>query len=324
MSVTSSAWRSVITLTAAASLVGGGIYLHQAAAGASHHTEASRLAAADCPTSGQCSQPPLPSSLLDPTAAKQIEEPATDAWAAYLCGAGATAVALSYWNIDVLHYPKLTATDPGGTFTYDPNGTNTATDGHGRSYVMYLATQIQPTNPPDPGNWSGAGEVTLDPNNVTDSGANAEQVRDALNWEASGHTANWQNFFYTVSYVSNDAQNKADNSPDAGKTVNAATINSHITADIGTAHKPVIAQVNDGDLPDWQQSSARGHGHLIAVIGYDNNAGTYTYVETCTHQMCGTIQTDGSNADGTGTHTIPQQQLYRAMTDFPGVGGLIW
>jgi hypothetical protein len=256
--------------------------------------------------------------------ANQIEEPATDAWAAYLCGAGASAVALAYWNIDVLHYPKLTATDPGGTFTYDPNGTNSATDGHGRSYIMYLATKIQPTNPPDPANWTGQGEVTLDPANAANSGANAESVRDALNWEASGHAANWQNFFYTISYVSNDAQNQADHSPDAGTTVTASIINKHIVAGIGTSHRPVIAQVNDGDLPDWQSSGARGHGHLIAIIGYDNTTGTYTYVETCSNQMCGTTQTDGPNADGTGTHTISKQQLFQAMTDFPGEGALIW
>lgn len=315
----------LITIAAAASL-GGTLFLHGTSPTASHGTKAIRLTANECVPSpqGKCIGPPPTAYTLDPTAANQIEEPATDAWAAYLCGAGASAVALSYWNINVLHYPKLTATDPGGTFTYDPNGTNPATGGHGRSYLMYLATKTWPANPPDPWNWRGPGEVTLDPAHVALSGANAETVRDTLNWEASRHSSNWQNFFYTVSYVSNDAQNHRDNSPDAGTTMTAPIINRHIVDDIGTIHEPVIAQVNDGDLPDWRSSGAARGGHLIAIIGYNNGTGTYTYVETCTNQMCGTIQTDGPDVNGAGTHTISQQQLFQAMTHFPGEGALIW
>jgi hypothetical protein len=127
-----------------------------------------------------------------------------------------------------------------------------------------------------------------------------------------------------VSYVANDAQNVKDDSPDAGQQVTTDVVRSHIERSIGVTGHPVVAQVNDGDLPDRAQSQYKGHGQLIAVIGYDNTNHTYTSVETCVDQVGGTIQTDGPDTDGTGTHTIPQDQLYQAMRDDPGEGALIW
>jgi hypothetical protein len=72
-------------------------------------------------------------------------------------------------------------------------------------------------------------------------------------------------------------------------------------------------------LPDW---ITQGVTHAIAVIGYDDNAGTYTYIDTCGAQ-CG-------SAHNGGTHVISQSQLFTAIqtaTDpSTGVhtGGIVW
>lgn len=138
-------------------------------------------------------------------------------------------------------------------------------------------------------------------------------VRDVLNWEASGHnTSNWSTYFYVR--VSSSG-------------LNADTLLSDVEQDINSG-KPVVAEVMTQDLPNWPASGG-GQVHYITITGYDNyNGGTYTYVDSC-GKAC------GSNQDG-GTNTISQstgtQNLLKAITDYnahPGAnltynGGFDW
>ena len=329
-------WRVLAALLASAAIIAGAVevaphLIHQSAP---RNVADSAMLNNQCPADphkSSCGSPPPASKLLNTNNADQIEEPATpgpgsnisvDPHLWQFCGAGAATVALSYW-IDVFHHATSQPfTHPGlNPVTYNDG---TFTNNHGQAYLMYVATQSKPPS------FGSAGLVSFDVNDPTQTSANAEDTRDVLNWEASGHSSDWQNYWYTISYVANNAQNLRDHSPDAdphnpNAQVAENVIKTRLESDIAVGH-PVIAQVNDGNLPDWAQSNAKGHGHLIAIIGYDNTATipTYTYVETCTSQACGTVQTDGPNPDGSGTHTIPQSELYQAMQEFPGEGALIW
>lgn len=203
-----------------------------------------------------------------------------------MCGPGATTVAVSYWK-DVLHNGKKAFHDPHANTTWD--------DGHARSFMLYLATQVGVPGWPSPGEMSyytypNAGTATSD-------------VRDVLNWEASGHnTSTWRGFYYGIA--------------DAG-ALNASTLNQHILSDVGKDGRPVVAALDAYYLPEW---AGRYHtSHLITVIGYDNSKHTYTYVETC-GKDCHTSRS--------GVLTMSQDQLLTAITQDLAqnkvTGGLVW
>ena len=85
----------------------------------------------------------------------------------------------------------------------------------------------------------------------------------------------------------------------------------------GSQVSPVIAITNTAYLPSW---GVGGIIHAIAIIGYNNNAQTYTYVETCG----GPCQSGTCGSKGQGVYTISQSALYNAIENANGNGAIVW
>jgi hypothetical protein len=263
------------------------------------------------PTSATVTASLSTSYLLDTTLTRQVAEPPPvgqdvagtnyrDSYMAYFCGPGATDVAMTYWSLPPnLVYPKQTYTDPSGSTTWD--------DKYYRSYLVYIADKVKL-----PG-WTTAGEPTF--NNPKQGIANTfpSDLRDTMNWEASGHSATYGSFFYA--WV-----------PETDLTEN--DLYTDITIDIYYDHVPPVMNVDDAYLPSWHGSPSAGGGHSIAIVGFNDTTSMYTYIETCTTASCGT--------EGTGAYQISYTALYNAMRADTAVdfnpndnvseldGGIVW
>lgn len=238
-----------------------------------------------------------PPGMLDTTVTSQIVEPegtgkddANDAFTDKnywnFCVPGAATVALYYFA------PKNVTQWPAGRFkepmnapsTIPASGTFWKSDENvngyhtfGRAYLMYLAMQVKPPNYNAPGIASFA--------QYPSTGANLADARDAMNWEASNHAANWQGFFYTLVTASNMTAQKLHD--DVKKTIDGG-------------HAVVVA-ADTAYLPNWSRSLS----HAITVVGYDDVKLTYKYTDTCG------VRCNGSgNAKNGGVWTIAQQKLY--------------
>ncbi len=218
----------------------------------------------------------------------------TDGYYSNFCGAGASTVTEFFWNQSrVAYWPAGNFTEPS---TANYHKTTYWGDNDLRAYIMYLAEQVSV-----PG-WTIPGEVSF--GNYPYAGTRTEDLRDTLNWEASGHnTSNWQTFFYIkVPYSS----------------LSASQLNSDVEYDLVHSAVPLVAVVTTSYLPSW---STGGIPHAISIIGYDNTNSTYTYVETC--------GSDGCGSKGQGVYTISQSALYSAIQndrDSKGnyIGALVW
>jgi hypothetical protein len=202
-----------------------------------------------------------------------------------LCGPGASTVSLDYWS--QVH-------DRGfGTYVYrDPSRiTTTWNDNNAHSYLTYLAIGV---NPPS---YSSAGEMTW--NGVNGSQTYVQDLADALNWEAANHntSVSWQSYFYYIVWSGN---------------LSLGVLKDDVASDISVSGIAPVVLVNDNYLPDW--TSNIGTSHYVAITGYDNNAGTFTYQETCGTMSCGTR--------GFGHYTVSQQQLLDGI--IADEGALIW
>lgn len=211
------------------------------------------------------------------------------------CSAGAASATLYYWvPTNVTNWSAGNFTEPYGphqsTTYWASSDTGTSSDtsnGYstkGRAYLMYIAEQVQPPT------FSSKGLDNF--NSYPTAGASLPDTRDVLNWEASGHSANWQNYFYFTQNPSSPAALLAAVEPDI------------------TGGKALIADVDTGYLSNWSRSL----GHAITIIGYNNTAGTYTYLDTCGHACNGSSQSTNG-----GIWSISQAALYNAIHAF-GVG----
>lgn len=214
-----------------------------------------------------------------------------------LCGPGAVANALQYWGKSINTYPAGTYTEP--SYSVYHSTTYWTSSDHNRSYIMYIADQ---TFPPSFGT-AGLPDYSTYPT----GGSALTDVRDVLNWEASGHnTNNWSTYFYAR--VSSSG-------------LTASTLHTDIYDDISQGY-PVVAEVITKDLPNWPSGS--NAIHYITVIGYSDPSGVYYYTDTCS-KGCGSLNDGGIN-------TIAQSQLLTAITDYnsyPGAnltynGGFDW
>ncbi len=246
---------------------------------------------------GNCISPNAYS--LDPNRSSDVQEPLPSGQDAnhvsyydhdfyYLCGPGAVTVALSYWsNVNTaLGRPTITIPGNGLTLNWD--------DAYRHAYVMYVAAQaLAPGfSPPGLMFWYPSSPV----------GTQVVNLAEELNWEASGRdSSKYSNYFYLVVWAAN---------------LNEAKLNQDIVNDIAIYHHPAVVFVNDNVLPDWSGSSARGGSHYVAITGYDNNAGTYTYDETCDPQACGT--------SSIGSYTVLQHALFTGIQMNSDGGALIW
>jgi hypothetical protein len=132
-------------------------------------------------------------------------------------------------------------------------------------------------------------------------------IQAGLNWEASGHAANWAETYYTI---------VTPRDPYLARDLTTA-----VTIDVGRDGVPVVAMVDTYNLPNWQDGSKTPHlPHAIAIVGYDNTANppTYTYTETC-GRAC---NRRGGNQDGQ-IHVIPQSKIVQALQNKAGFG-FIW
>jgi hypothetical protein len=212
------------------------------------------------------------------------------------CSAGAAAAAISYFrSANVTSWPAGTFTEP----SYSPfkvstywksqdSGSSTDTgNGYatvGRAYTMYLAEQVRPPSYASP----GLVNFTFYPNH----GGSITDQRDAINWEASGHSAYWQNYFYAWRSTSG---------------LSTAAFKLAVQTTLFDGRAPLVLAVNtyldaSRRLPNWNRSVA----HSITLIGYNDTTGTYRYLDTC-GQRC------GSTSNG-GTHDVSQSVLFTLLT----------
>ncbi len=252
--------------------------------------------------SGETYEPP-------PTSTDSAGNSYNDGYYGNFCAAGASTVTLSYWPILTHAGSQGQASNWAGgqnlPFTEPSTATRRITthwnDGGLRAYLMYLAEQVLV-----PG-WTTPGEVTFQtyPYAYTATG----DIVNVLNWEAKEHGSGWQNFFYGQV---------------AAGSLSQSQLNSDIMSDVYgndplAQVSPVIAVVNAKDLPSW--SITKTIIHAIAIIGYDNTSQTYTYVETCGGPR---TQSGTCGSNGQGVYTISQSQLYNAIQDTGGNGGIVW
>lgn len=217
------------------------------------------------------------------------------------CTAGAVAATLFYWvGTNVTSWPAQNFTEPayvGPAFQVTTYWASSDTDGNapnystvGRAYLMYIAEQVQPPSYPTPG------EVTFSGWSATGT---LNDMRDALNWEASLHAANWSTFFYVVRTAS---------------ALTQANLHDAVAADVFSATVPVIAITQTSALPGWNNPNVI---HAIAIIGYDDVANTYTYIDTCGARC-------GSGVNG-GIHTVNQATLFNGIQAAAASGsGIVW
>jgi hypothetical protein len=161
----------------------------------------------------------------------------------------------------------------------------------GRSFLMYMAEQVFPPGWATPGLDEFSYYPTL--------GATLPDTRDAINWEVSGHSPGWANWYYAMQ-------------PAWGSRWSETQLHADVAWDIGYDNRPVVAAVNTAYLPNWSRSL----GHTIVIVGYDDIARTYTYLDTCGKACNGSA----GNRNG-GVYTISQRALYLAISSW-GTGYL--
>jgi len=209
-----------------------------------------------------------------------------------LCVPGASIVSAYYWT-GVPLWLEGTFHEPYGPFGITTHWEASDTDAaagfqtYGRGYLMYMAMDVQPPN------WKRAGIDDFD--TYPTGGGSLQSMRDALNWEISSHgrigSGPWSSYFYAVQ--GND-----------GSRFTAAHLNADVITDLYGSGVPVNVAVDADYLPNWPDLAKPLH-HAITVIGYDKDAGTYTYVDTC-GKACGSF-TNG------GLHVISQAQMFKAI-----------
>ncbi|HUS33579.1 MAG TPA: hypothetical protein VMZ53_33985, partial [Kofleriaceae bacterium] len=201
------------------------------------------------------------------------------------CAPGAVTALLSYFTTDVKTWAAATFAEPYGphvSHTYwNSNDTTSGYQALGRAYLMHIAMQSKPPS------FTNAGLAHFASYPTT--GANLSDSRDVLNWEASRHSTSYKTFFYAVV-------------PTSGLT--SSRLHSDITHDIYGGHA-VLAAVDTDFLPNWNRSL----GHSIAIVGYDDTAGTYTFIDTCGKRCNGSAQ-----ATNGGVWKVSQTNMFKAIS----------
>jgi len=241
-----------------------------------------------------------PPGLLDTSIVKLIVEPEgsghddlsrdfTDRNYWNFCAPGAVTAALYFFVPDHItgwpagyfkepaHRPSTIPTN--GTYWKSHDSVN-GYQTYGRAYMMHLAMQV------DPPSFLSPGMIPFDA--YPTSGSNLVDIRDTLNWEASGHAGNWRTFFYEIAHASG---------------LTASTLHHDVKQDIDGGHALVVT-VDTDYLPNWSRSLS----HAITVVGYDDDARTYKYVDTCGKRCNGS-----SSSRNGGVWTIAQSTLYNGI-----------
>lgn len=229
------------------------------------------------------------------------------------CGVGASDVALWFWP----NPPNFTNSSK----VYDPMVFNQYSSWNAedidntyrlRGYMIRLADQtMAPT-------WSRAGMLSQSYYQSNEfGGVTLQVVQDALNWEASGeNTSNWSNYFYTTVWNSSFYNQYYPNNL-------YQALHSDVVSDIYYSHVPVLVELTAGYLSNWPSTSTVNH--MVAIVGYNDTQGTYTYIDTCKqYTYCNRYGQDTPDA-----HTVSQSQLAAGVANIgtnetTGDGGWVW
>jgi hypothetical protein len=230
----------------------------------------------------------------------------TDYNYALFCGAGTAAVVLYYWPA-----ARTDVTTRAGTYTEPVDlGSNrkastywAAEDkgGYGRGMILFMAETEWPAPDRHVSWWSQPGLMNW---TASPPSTNVENLVDTLNWEASGRSS--LGYFYVIVPASH---------------LTAAALLDHVHADISMGVPVVIAaRTSDGThaLPHWSvKRTGSAVNHFITVVGYDDAAGTYRYMDTC-----GTTCNDENERGGVGE--IGQADLYALILAESDNDGIMW
>jgi hypothetical protein len=209
-----------------------------------------------------------------------------DGYMWYMCGEGATAATLYYWGKPTFSYSN-------GAWFSDPHTSTYWNNSYARAYMMYLATQ---SNPPSFGTSPGELHYHAYPFAET----HIPDLRDVLNWEASGHnTGNWSSYFYAALWYN---------------TFNQSQLFSDVRQDLWYSGVPAVVVLNAQKLPNWKDNGSVT-SHAIAIIGYD--AYNFTYIDTCGYGC-------SNNGYSNGVYTASQSTVYNAIQGDNSTGALIW
>lgn len=222
------------------------------------------------------------------------------------CGPGATAVTLWYWPAGGTFDTGIATaayTEPNPALATHATTTWAATDtaSNGRGAIMYLAENERPA--PDASLWTWPGVIDWTSSYPND-GTPVNRIRDALNWEISGHASVsapyvWKQYTsaLTQGVLLNDVQLDV-----AGP--NAVPLVANVATSSGRYH-----------LPNWGKRGSVNHS--ITIVGYDDSKGTYTYIDTCG---------PGCNNSGSpaGVYTVSQQTLWVLLGAETDHDGIIW
>ncbi len=212
-----------------------------------------------------------------------------------LCGPGAADVTTWYWPLP----PNLvndSAYDPYGGATTSWNGQDVDNVSRSRGYMVRLAWKISPLNANGSRAWTYDG-LMQHSNSTLDW-----RMAEGLNWEISGHNqSSWRNYFYVV----------------APSSQGSNYLHSDIVSDIAVSHVPVVVLLNArAGLPNWPSGGMTQH--YITIIGYNDDAGQYAYVDTCGKSTgCNSYSL---NLDG-HVQVLNQSSLWNAVASY---GDWIW
>lgn len=196
------------------------------------------------------------------------------------CAPGSVSAGLAYFTSNPTNWSAGEFVEPYGPHTSKTYWTS-ADAWVGRAYLMYIAEQVKPPSFTK----AGLPDFSTYPTN----GSSLHDSRDVLNWEASGHDSSYSTFFYQDVSASG---------------LTEATLHNDVTRDIFGGHG-VLAHVDTAGLPNWGNKSVP---HSILIIGYDDAAGTYAYIDTCGKRCNGTSY--GANG---GVWHVPQSKMFHAI-----------
>jgi hypothetical protein len=233
-------------------------------------------------------------------------KPYTDWNYSLFCGAGAGTVVLYYWKAT-----RKVVTTTAGTFTEPVNvGTNRyastywgsqSAGGYGRGMVMYMAEVEWPTIDQGLSWWKRPGLMNWD---ARPPSTDVPNLIDAVNWEASGRTR--LNYFYVAVPASK---------------LTPQDLLAHVHTDISMGVPVVVAartSNNQVSLPFWRVKPTKSAvNHFITIVGYDDNAGTYTVIDTC-----GVSCSDSNTRSGVST--VSQATLYALILAESDDDGIMW